>query len=107
MRERINRLARGIIDSGIPELVLAPDKVEAAVPAGEVIRGEIVVSSGNNLHIKGLVYSSHARVQVVDNAFGGLRNRIIYEVNSRYTEHGDVIKGSFYLVTNGGEREIP
>ena len=29
MRERINRLARGIIDSGIPELVLAPDKVEA------------------------------------------------------------------------------
>ena len=25
MRERINRLARGIIDSGIPELVLAPD----------------------------------------------------------------------------------
>ena len=33
MRERINRLARGIIDSGIPELVLAPDKVEAAVPA--------------------------------------------------------------------------
>ena len=26
MRERINRLARGIIDSGIPELVLAPDQ---------------------------------------------------------------------------------
>ena len=107
MRERINRLARGIIDNGSPELVLTPERVEASVPAGEVIRGEILVSSGNNLHIKGLVYSSHARVQVVDNAFGGLRNRIIYEVNSRYTEHGDVIKGSFYLVTNGGEREIP
>lgn len=107
MRERINRLARGIIDSQVPELVLAPDKVEAAVPAGEVVRGEIVVSSANNLHIKGLAYSSHERVQVVNNAFGGLRNRIIYEVNSRYTEHGDVIKGSFYLVTNGGEREIP
>ena len=107
MRERINRLARGIIDSGIPELVLAPDHVEAAVPAGEVIRGEIVVSSANNLHIKGLVYSSHERVRIVNNAFGGLRNRIIYEVNSRYTEHGDIIKGSFYLVTNAGEREIP
>ncbi len=107
MRERINRLARGIIDSGIPELVLAPDQLETVVPAGEVIRGEIVVSSANNLHIKGLVYSSHERVQVVNNAFGGLRNRIIYEVNSRYTEHGDVIKGSFYLVTNAGEREIP
>ena len=72
MRERINRLARGIIDNGSPELVLAPERVEASVPAGEVIRGEILVSSGNNLHIKGLVYSSHERVRVVNGAFGGL-----------------------------------
>ena len=107
MRERINRLARGIIDNGSPELVLAPERVEASVPAGEVIRGEILVSSGNNLHIKGLVYSSHERVRVVNSAFGGLRNRIIYEVNVGFSEHGDEIKGSFYLVTNGGEREIP
>lgn len=107
MRERINRLARGMIDSQIPELVLAPEQLETVVPAGEVIRGEIMVGSANNLHIKGLVYSSHERVQIVNNAFGGLRNRIIYEVNSRFTEHGDMIKGSFYLVTNAGEREIP
>ncbi len=26
MRERINRLARGIIDNGSPELVLAPER---------------------------------------------------------------------------------
>ena len=31
MRERINRLARGIIDNGSPELVLAPERVEASV----------------------------------------------------------------------------
>ena len=46
-------------------------------------------------------------MRVINNAFGGLRNRITYEVNLKYTEHGDEIKGSFYLVTNGGEREIP
>ena len=33
MRERINRLARGIIDNGSPELVLTPERVEASVPA--------------------------------------------------------------------------
>ena len=76
MRERINRLARGVIENGVPELVLKPEKVEAAVPAGETIRGEIAVNSGNNLHIKGLVYSGNERVQVTNNAFGGLRNRI-------------------------------
>lgn len=88
MRERINRLARGIIDNGSPELVLTPERVEASVPAGEVIRGEILVSSGNNLHIKGLVYSSHERVRVVNGAFGGLRNRIIYEVNVDFQSMG-------------------
>lgn len=107
MKERINRLARGIIDSETPKLVLKPERLEAVVQAGEVIRGEIVVSSGNNLHIKGLAYSSHERVRIENNAFGGLRNRIIYEVDSKCFEHGDIIEGSFYLVTNGGEREIP
>lgn len=107
MRERINRLARGMIDSAVPELALAQEQLEAVVPAGEVIRGEIVVDSANNLNIKGLVYSSHERVQIANNAFGGLRNRIAYEINGRFTEHGDTIEGSFYLVTNAGEREIP
>lgn len=107
MRERINRLARGMIENGIPTLVIKPEAVEAAVPAGETVRGELWISSGNNLHIKGLVYSSHERVKVVSNAFGGLRNRITYEVNLEHTEHGDEIRGSFYLVTNAGEREIP
>jgi len=95
MRERINRLARGMIENGVPELLLKPEAVEAAVPAGQTIRGELTVNSGNNLHIKGLVYSSDERVQVLNNAFGGLRNRIQYEVNTRYCERGDEIKGSF------------
>ncbi|MFQ7816054.1 DUF5717 family protein [Enterocloster sp.] len=65
------------------------------------------MQSTNDLHIKGLVYSSNKRVKAVNEAFGGLRSHIIYEVDTRYLEDGDEIKGSFYLVTNGGEREIP
>ena len=107
MRERINRLAKGIIDSEVPKLVITPSALEGSVPAGTTARGELMVVSGNGLHIKGLIYSGNPRVTVANNAFGGLRNRIVYEVNSKYCEHGEVIKGSFYLVTNGGEKEIP
>ncbi len=107
MRERINRLARGMIDNGIPELKLKPERIEAQVEAGETVRGEFTVNSANNLHIKGLAYSSSERVRVINSAFGGLRNRIAYEIDGRYLEAGDEIKGSFYLITNGGEREIP
>ena len=107
MRERINRLARGIVDSESPQVVVTPAQVEESVPVSSKNRGELLVASSNNLYIKGLVYSSNPRVAVVNNAFGGLRNRIAYEVNSQYCKHGETIKGSFYLDTKCGEKEIP
>lgn len=107
MRERINRLAKGIIDMETPALSVVPARMEEEIPAGEVIRKEIFITSENNLHSKGLVYSSNSRVTVLNGSFGGLRNHVNFEVNSRYLEYGDVIEGSFYLVTSGGEKEIP
>lgn len=107
MRERINRLARGIVDGGVPGLMIKPERLEGSLGAGQTVKGEFLVQSTNDLYIKGLVYSSNERVRAVNDAFGGLRSHIIYEVDTRYMEDGDEIKGSFYLVTNGGEREIP
>ena len=107
MRERINRLARGIIDSSVPELVIKPERIEGVLSPGESVRGEFSVQSGNDLYIKGLVYTGNERIKVENEAFGGLRNHIIYDIDTRYLEDGDRIEGSFYLVTNGGEKEIP
>ena len=39
MRERINRLAKGIIDSEVPKLVITPSALEGSVPAGTTARG--------------------------------------------------------------------
>lgn len=107
MRERINRLAKGIVDTENPILDIQPLQIEETVRTGEIIRKELYIDSGNGLHLKGLIYSSNSRVTIANPAFGGLRNHIAYEVNSTCLEYGDEIKGSFYLVTNGGEREIP
>lgn len=107
MRERINRLARGIIDSEIPKIKVTPSGIDDIVRSGGATRRELVVTSENNLHIKGLAYSSNYRVRFINGAFGGTYNHLIYEINGSFLEDGDVIKGSFYLVTNGGEREVP
>ena len=107
MRERINRLARGIVDADVPELKLTPESVEMTVQAGEVTIKELSVSDAQGRFIKGLVYSSNIRVRIHNNAFGGSRNRITYEVDSRHLSQGDVIEGAFYLVTNGGEKKVP
>ena len=107
MRERINRLAKGIIDSEIPKIKVTPSVIDDVVRSGGATRRELVVTSENNLHIKGLAYSSNYRVRLISGAFGGTYNHLVYEINSSFLEDGDVIKGSFYLVTNGGEREVP
>ena len=67
MRERINRLAKGIIDSEVPKIKVTPTGIGDVVKSGGAIRRELVVTSENNLHIKGLVYSSNYRVKLMRN----------------------------------------
>ncbi|MGC6176037.1 DUF5717 family protein [Lacrimispora sp. 38-1] len=107
MRERINRLAKGIIDSEIPKIKVTPSGIDDVVRSGGATRRELVVTSENNLHIKGLAYSSNYRVRMISGSFGGTYNHLVYEINGSFMEDGDVIEGSFYLVTNGGEKEVP
>ena len=107
MRERINRLAKGIIDMETPKLRIQPETLNEEIHPGERVRRELFLISENGLHVKGLIYSSNLRVQPAVNSFGGLRNHISYEIDSRHLEYGDRIEGSFFLVTNGGEQEIP
>ncbi len=107
MRERINRLAKGIVDPEVLRLAVSPPELNDTVHAGEVTRKNITVSDEEGRYIKGLVYSSNIRVRVANNAFGGVRNRIAFEIDSMYLTQKDVITGAFYLVTNAGEQKVP
>ncbi len=107
MREKINRLAKGIIDTEPIRLVVRPQSIEGTVLAGRTEAGEIYVADEGGSFIKGLVYSSDMRVHVMNDAFGGSRSRISYEVDAGHLTVGDVISGAFSLVTNGGEIKVP
>ncbi len=108
MRERINRLAKGIIDMEVPEIAIQPENLDhVEIDAGGLEKRELYITSQNGLHIKGLAYSSNPRVRVLSASFGGLRNHVMYEIDSEYLEYGDVVEGRFSLITNGGEFEIP
>ncbi len=107
MREKINRLAKGMVEGETLKLSAFPERIEDTVQAGCLTGKEIFVTDVQGRFIKGLVYSSSMRVLVRENAFGGGRNRISYEVDSRNLTKDDVIEGFFCLVTNGGEQKIP
>ena len=107
MKERINRLAKGIVDAEVLETVMQPEQISATILAGELVDYELYIADTAGRYIKGLVYSSNIRVRLKNHAFGGIRNRISYEVDTTYLTQGDVIEGAFYLVTSGGERKVP
>ena len=107
MRERINQLAQGIIDKDVRKLVIVPASFTRSVPAGEVTREVLAVTDEGGRSIKGLAYSSNIRVRVTNSAFGGVRNRIAFEIDSTYLTQEDVITGALYLVTSAGERKVP
>ena len=109
MKERINRLARGILDGERPRMAWQPEAVSETIRYGAVTKREILISSVNRLNVKGFIYSSNPRVRipVENNSFGGVRNRIVYEADASFLAPGETIEGSFSLVTNCGEQEIP
>ncbi len=107
MREKINRLANGIIDRDIPKISIAPETMNLPIKSDEIVRMDIKVNSLNNIHVKGLAYSSSYRVKVLTPSFGGQNNIIQIEIDSRFLKSGAVIEGVIDLVTNAGEFSVP
>ena len=83
MRERINRLAKGIIEEELPILVCEPGNIDLPIKVDEAVRFEIEIRSENNVPLRGVAYSDNIRVRIVDATFGGLESKLVLEINSR------------------------
>lgn len=107
MKERINKLARGIVDINVPRLHMSEQRFEGKLNPDEVARFDFVLTSENGILLKGLVYSENPRVTTLKTAFGGMRSRIGFEVNTRNMSDGEELRGALILVSNAGELQIP
>ena len=107
MRERINRLAKGIIEEELPVLVCEPSNIEMPIKVDESVRFEIEIRSENEVPLRGVAYSDNIRVRIFESNFAGIKNKIVLEINSGNLNAEEKIEGSINLVTNAGEREIP
>ena len=76
MKDKINKLARGIVDLSAPSLYVAESSLEGELEPGENERFRLNISSRNGVSMKGLVYSDHIFVKVERAAFGGSRSSV-------------------------------
>ena len=106
MKEKINRLARGIFENEIPELEY-PERIDELLAKRGISRGEFYVRCKGSEHIKGLCYSDNMRVVPEVKSYIGSTNRIFYTVDASFAPENSLIEGNFFLVTSAGEFTIP
>ncbi len=107
MKDKINKLARGIVDLSAPSLYVAESSLEGELEPGENERFRLNISSRNGVSMKGLVYSDHIFVKVERAAFGGIRSSVPLLVEGGDLSAGEELKGKLSVISNGGELQIP
>ncbi len=106
MKERIQQLAQGIIQTAVPELVFFPDKLNREIPVDAVISLDVQVKSRNKVPFKGFFYSSDDRVRVCTAGVAGQNGSVTLEISTRNCEVNDEIIGELQIVSNAGERRL-
>lgn len=107
MKDKINRLARGIIDAETPEIRLMPEQFSDALSQGGVRRFSIDLESPDGSNLKGLCYCDHPRISLETRVFVGRRSHISFCADASACEPDTQIFGNINLITNAGEYEVP
>lgn len=123
MRGRVEELAQGKITYNTPEIEIDTPLIEINISENENYEGSFVVRSCNSYNIKGVVYTSTYRMECVNPQFisdesdncsrelnsadKGTGAAINYRFNSQGLSEGETLKGSFYIISNGGGFNLP
>lgn len=107
MKEQITLLSQGRQIDRPLRLIWKPERIQEEIAAGQRYRGELDLREANGQPVKGLLYSSHRRVRLLTEQFAAVSTTVSYEIDGEGLEPGTELKGSFQLVTNAGEIEIP
>jgi len=103
VRKRIKQLARGKFEYAKPELVLSQEEIAFDVIEGQDYEGEFTIETTTNTKIRGLVYATHPRMEVLTPQFEGETVRIRYQFHSYGLNEGLTETGDFVIVCNQNE----
>ncbi len=103
MRKRIKQLARGKFEYAKPQLVLSEEEIAFEVYEDESYEGTFTIETTSETKIRGLVYSTNPRMEVLNPQFEDERVRIRYKFHSNGLTEGLTEKGDFVVVCNQNE----
>ena len=107
MRKRIWRMSEDKFDNRKTKLLFPSETLEIVGQEGTKIQGEFSFSSGDDIPLRGIVYSSNPYVRVLKPQFQGTDITIRFDVLGQHYAEGDYLRGYFTIVYNGGEHRLP
>lgn len=105
MQKRIQDLTNARFQYEKPALQFSQERLEFEVPKEETYQGSFTISS-NGIPMHGFVYVSNFRMKCLKPEFEGTEAEIPFEFHSEGLNEGDIRKGDFTIVVNGGEYNL-
>ncbi len=103
VRKRIKQLARGKFEYAKPELIISEEEIAFSVTEGENYEGEFSIENSSYTKLRGLVYSTNPRMEVLTPHFEGEKVRVRYQFHSYGLNEGLTERGDFVIVCEQNE----
>lgn len=107
MRKRIWRMSEDKFDNRKTKLIFPSENLEIVGQEGTRVQSEFSFSSGDDIPLRGIVYSSNPYVRILKPQFQGTEITIRFDVLGQHYAEGDHLQGYFTIVFNGGEHRLP
>lgn len=107
MKDKINRLAKGITEDESPQLMIKPKAFCGLVYPGKNNSFVIECETANGRSVKGVCYCDEARVEFQTPSFLGRMSGNVFTVNADGLPEGYILSGTVKLTSNAGEFVIP
>lgn len=107
MQKRLEELALGICSAHSSVLQFSVDKINFEVVEGADYTGEFFIESADGMTVKGTIDSTSPRMECRNPKFQGEKIKQTFQFHSEGLVEGDFQKGSFHIISNQGEYDIP
>ena len=106
MKNKIKQFSKGDFTQKQPDICFSDTQIFMSVGEGELYEGSFTIEDRNGGTVRGLVYPSSFRVHVLEQGFEGNPVKVQFTYNGSGLVPGQIERGKFTVVCNGGEYEL-
>ncbi len=107
MKEKIERLSKGIFEYEMPELLVSDKTLEMVVEAGIRKEGKLYIRNSAQQRMKGVLYVTGKILRLSKTDFIGAECEIEYDVDASTLQAGEEHVGNIDIISDCGECQIP